>query len=58
VKNATPLAPSEFLVRVTDDLMVILEKSSNLEEWDRYRGEPRAKDLQEHLDHLSRFKSL
>lgn len=57
-KDVTLLTPSDFLVRVTGDLMAILGKSANLEEWGRYKAEPRAKDLQEHLDHLSRFKSV
>jgi hypothetical protein len=57
-KDVRPLLPSDYLVRVTGDLMALLAKSANLDEWNQNKEAPSARDLREHLDHLSNFKSL
>jgi hypothetical protein len=58
------LRPGEYLVDVTNDLMALLEKCGTLEEWDRQRAVPGVRgvkgvrELNNHLTHLARFKSL
>ena len=63
-KDVPLLAPGEYLMGVTNDLMMLLEKCDTLEEWNRQRAVPGVsgvkgvRQLNNHLTHLARFKSL
>lgn len=60
-KGVPLLTPGEYLVGVTHDLMALLEKCGTLEEWNRQLAVPGVRGVREmnnHLTHLARFKSL
>jgi hypothetical protein len=57
-KDVKPLVPSNLLVRVTDTLMALLAQSTSVQEWNSHKAAVSARDLLEHFDHLSSFKSF
>ena len=57
-KEVKPLQPSEFLKQSCRELMNLLLQSNNLQEWSQRKKERAHADLQDHFDHLSRFKSF
>ena len=57
-KDVKPLAHSDLLVRVTGTLMALLAQSASVQEWNHHKAAVSARDLLEHFDHLSSFKSF
>ena len=57
-KDVKPLVLSDLLTRVTDTLMALLAQSASVQEWSRHKTAVSARDLLEHFDHLSGFKSF
>ena len=58
IENVKSLIHSDFLVSVTGALMALLAQSTSLQEWNRHKVAVSARDLLEHLNHLSKFKSF
>lgn len=57
-KDVKPLAPGRFLTDISCMLMLLLEQSSNLQEWNQQKTANTYADLRDHFEHLSDFKSF
>ncbi len=57
-KDVKPLIHTDFLVNVTAALMELLAQTASVQEWKQHKAAANARDLVEHFNHLSSFKSF